>query len=210
MVTIAQAALGGGAIMAAGVLEELTHAAAARPFAVSQRVDIRSVAVEHELPADAPRREAVEKWINMAPMLVGLAALALLYLGVGLPPLSRSTVLLYAAWGWYTVPSLTDLQEAYGDGVAGEGWADERYRGAWMGLSIESVGLLLAFGWDEIHLAAFGADPTLIGVGGATMAYAGMAYLQRAAVLIAIAGGVWVFVRIALAERDNDSGDDYL
>jgi hypothetical protein len=198
MVTVGQAALGGGAIIAAGVLEELTHAAAARPWAVSQHADWRRVEVIHELPESTP--ESVDKWINFAPFFVGLAALALLYLGRGLPPLSRETVLLYVAWSWYTVPSLTDVQEALGDGVTGDGWADPRYRGAWMGLTIESVGLLLAFGWDELHTLLFGGVP-LFEAGAPTQAYVGMAYLHRAAVAVSIAGALWVFVRIELAER---------
>jgi len=198
MVTLAQAALGGGAIIAAGVLEELTHAVAARPWAVRQRANWRRVEVTHELPESTPA--SVDKWINFAPFFVGLAALALLYLGRGLPPLSRETVLLYVAWSWYTVPSLTDIQEAMGDGVAGDGWADPRYRGAWMGLTIESVGLLLAFGWDEIHNLVFGGAP-LFHAGGPTQAYIGMVYLQRAAVAISMAGALWVFIRIELAER---------
>jgi len=198
MVTVAQAALGGGAIIAAGVLEELTHAAAARPWAIRQRAHWRRVEVIHELPESTP--ESVDKWINFAPFFVGLTALALLYLGQELPALSRETVLLYVAWSWYTVPSLTDVQEAFGDGVAGDGWADPRYRGAWMGLTIESVGLLLAFGWDEIHSLVFGAAP-LFHAGQPTQAYLGMAYLQRAGVAIAMAGALWVFLRIELAER---------
>jgi len=198
MVTVAQAALGGGAIIAAGVLEELTHAIAARPWATRQRAHWRRVEVIHELPESTP--ESVDKWINFAPFFVGLAALGLLYLGQELPPLSRETVLLYVAWSWYTVPSLTDVQEALGDGVAGDGWADPRYRGAWMGLTIESVGLLLAFGWDEIHGLVFGAAP-LFQAGRPTQAYIGMVYLQRAAVAISIAGALWVFIRITLAER---------
>jgi len=198
MVTVAQAALGGGAIIAAGVLEELTHAAAARPWATAQRAHWRRVEVIHELPESTPA--SVDKWINFAPFFVGLAALALLYLGRGLPPLSRETVLLYVAWAWYTTPSLTDVQEAFGDGVAGDGWADPRYRGAWMGLTIESVGLLLAFGWDELHTLVFGPMP-LYHAGAPTQAYVGMAYLHRAAVAFAIAGALWAFIRIELAER---------
>jgi len=202
-VTVAQAALGGSAIIAAGVLEELTHAVAARPWAVRQRVDIRRVEVEHDLPQSTPA--TVDKWINMAPLLVGLAALATLYLGWGLPPLSRETILFYAAWAWYTTPSLTDLQEAYGDGVVGDGWADERYRAAWVGLTIESVGLLLCFGWDELHALLFGSDPRFVTPGGPTQAAVAQAYLQRAGVAIAIAGAMWAFVRIWLAEREGVS-----
>jgi hypothetical protein len=202
MATVAQAAIGAGAIIAAGVLEELTHAIAARPWAVKQRANWRRVEIIHELPETTP--ESVDKWINLAPFFVGLAALASLYLGWGLPPLSDETVLLYIAWAWFTTPSLTDLQEAFADGVAGDGWADERYRGAWVGLSIESVGLLLAFGKDELLQLMFGHPTAAFGVSERLIADA---YLTRAAVLISIAGGLWVFIRIWLAERDTDSAE---
>lgn len=202
MVSVAQAALGGGAIIAAGFLEELTHAVAARPWAVRQRADWRRVEVIHELPESAP--QSVDKWINFAPLLVGLAALALLYLGWGLPALSDETVLLYVAWAWFTTPSLTDVQEAVGDGVAGDGWADERYRGAWVGLTIESVGLLLLYGWDEIVTLAFGRGAVAVTAFGVTDAFVAAAYLQRAGAALALAGVVWVFIRIELSKHDTD------
>lgn len=202
MVSVAQAAIGGGAIMLAGVLEEATHAIAARPWAVRQRANWRRVEVIHELPESTPA--SVDKWINIAPLLVGLAALALLYIGRGLPPLSDETVLLYVAWGWYTAPSMTDLQEGFGDGVSGNAWEDERYRGAWMGLSIESIGLLLLFGYDEIVSFLYGTAPELFTAAGPTEAYLAIAYLQRAGVAIALGGFVWVFIRIELTKYDID------
>jgi hypothetical protein len=201
MATVVQAAAGGGAIIAAGILEELTHAVAARPWAVKQRVDVRRVEIRHELPESTPT--AVDKWINIAPLLVGLVALATLYVGRGLPPLSNETVLIYVAWAWYTTPSLTDLQEAFGDGVSGDGWADERYRGAWVGLSIESVGVLLLLGWDEIVAATVGWGESAV-VWTASQSYVATAYTQRAGVWLCLAGLVWTFVRIELASRESN------
>lgn len=146
MTLVETAAVGGLAIIGAGIAEELTHAAAARPFAVSQQVSLTRV--RSELPADAPTW--IDKWINFAPFFVGLFALLILYLGKGLPPLSRSTVLLYVAWAWFTMPSLTDLQGATGATQPTTEEARARYWVAWRCLTVESVGFLLLLGADEL------------------------------------------------------------
>jgi len=70
--------------VAAGVLEEMVHATAARPWAVRQ--DIRLTGVTTEIPDSCSRK--VDIWISLAPFFVGLVALALLYLGIGIPPLT--------------------------------------------------------------------------------------------------------------------------
>jgi len=105
------------------------------------------------------------------------------------------------ACGWYTTPSLTDLQAALGESSTGDPWDDPRYRGVWMGFSIETVGLLLCFGWDELY-TLLGGQPFGSGLI-APADYALMAYLQRAGVGVAFAGAVWMFVRIELARKSN-------
>lgn len=146
------AAVGFAALIGAGIAEELTHAAAARPWAISQRVGLAEVRTE--IPREAP--PWVNKWINLAPLFVGLTALGLLYLGRGLPPLSDETVLLYAAWAWFTTPSLTDLRGAAGVNHEPSQEAISRYRTAWTCLSIEALGFVVLLAADELAAIAVG------------------------------------------------------
>jgi hypothetical protein len=194
MVSVAGAALGAVAIVAATVLEELTHLVAGRPFAVEQRLE-RRLHVVQEVPEDAPA--AVDKWIALAPFLVGLTALALVIAGRGVPPLSDETVLFWVAWAWFTCPSLGDLKAASGNGdYEPQDWSDPRLRAVWAGGTIQSIGMLLTMGVDELVavVAAHAPQYTL---------YA-HAYALRAGILISLAGCLWIFIRLELIERELD------
>jgi len=201
MVTVATAALGALAIVLAGVVHELTHAAAALPWARSRTIYWRDMQIEQEVPQSLDQKW--ELWIQFAPLLVGLAALATLYLGVGLPPLSKETVLFYVAWALYTSPSLVDVVEAAG----GETSRRERKpkvlkkktKAAWEGITIESIGLLLLFGQATIFslLGVAQSPPPPVPQGGVPLgdAYTGLAMgLAFGGVIYAIAG-------VELAER---------
>jgi hypothetical protein len=209
-VTPAQAAVGGGAIILAGILEELTHAIAARPWAHRQEIDLRKVEVHHEFPsvddigvdvADPERlRWTLDIWVNFAPGVVGLAALAVLYLGGELPPLTDESVLLYVAWAWYTVPSWTDIREGLTDvepdhqGVSGRYWA------AWQGLTIESLGFILLLGHGLIATALLGVPR--LRVGGPNQAWMLSQYLLRAGMWLMFAGVAWIFIRLEFEDWD--------
>jgi hypothetical protein len=141
-----------GVFVVAGVLEEITHAAAARPWAVQQ--DIRFSGVTTEVPQDTSRK--VDIWISFAPCFVGLVALAGLYLGVGIPPLSHKVQLAIAGWGYFTMPSLVDLQQAAGADI------DEReplVKPARRGVQLYCLGFVLMFGGDELGVFLLG-QPT--------------------------------------------------
>lgn len=183
MVTVETAALGAGAMVLAGVGEELTHAAAARPWAVRQRVTLTTVetVVVDETPS------WVDKWVNFAPLLVGLAALALLYIGHGLPPLTDSTVLFYIAWAWYTTPSLTDVAEAYGERAElrnPDPDAEEKFIIAWKWTSVCVAGLLIMMGADELA--------TLAGLTPRVSAFSVGLYYEAVRSLLYVGGGMMV------------------
>jgi len=138
--------------VAAGVLEELVHATAARPWAVSQ--DIRLTGVTTEIPDSCSRR--VDIWISLAPFSVGLVALALLYLGIGIPPLTPTTQLAIAAWGYFMMPSLVDLQQAAGVNV-GTGNRAGLSKRARRGVTLYCVGWLCMIGGDELGVLLLGS-----------------------------------------------------
>lgn len=189
MVTVLGAALGAAAIVAATLIEELTHLAAGRPWAVSQGVTWPECHAVQELRIDAPDR--VDIWVSLAPFFVGLAALSLVILGRGVPPLSDETILFWVAWAWYTVPSLTDLKAAAGDSDPDVATlTDPKLRAVWSGLTIVSIGLLSLYGADElgglVSLVAPGVAPII------------ETYAFRAGVWIPLAGVIWLFVRLEL------------
>jgi hypothetical protein len=135
--------------VAAGVLEELVHASAARPWAVSQ--DIRLTGVTTEIPDSCSRK--VDIWISLAPFFVGLVALALLYLGIGIPPLTPQTQLAIAAWGYFTMPSLVDLQQAAG---VSHGQREGLSKRARRSVSLYCLGWLCMIGGDELGVLLLG------------------------------------------------------
>jgi len=201
MVTVATAALGAVAIVLAGMVHELTHAAAALPWARSRTIYWRDMQIEQEVPESLDHKW--ELWIQFAPLLVGLAALATLYLGVGLPPLSKETVLFYAAWGLYTSPSLVDVVEAAGGETSRRAEKPEvlkkKTQAAWEGITIESVGVLLVIGETTIF-ALLGIEqgpPPAVPQGGVTI---GDAYLGLA-IGLALGGAAYAIIGIELAER---------
>ena len=136
--------------VAAGVLEELVHATAARPWAVSQ--NIRLTGVTTEIPDSCSRR--VDIWISLAPFFVGLVALALLYLGIGIPPLTPQTQLAIAAWGYFMLPSLVDLQQAAGVSHGQRTGLSKRAR---RGVTLYCVGWLCMIGGDELGVLLLGS-----------------------------------------------------
>ena len=141
--------------VAAGVLEELVHATAARPCAVSQ--NIRLTGVTTEIPDSCSRK--VDIWISLAPFFVGLIALGLLYLGVGIPPLTPTTQLAIAAWGYFMLPSLVDLQQAAG---VSHGQREGLSKRARRGVSLYCLGWLCMIGGDELGVLLLGPyQPTL-------------------------------------------------
>jgi hypothetical protein len=142
--------------VAAGVLEETIHAAAARPWAVSQ--DIRLTGVTTEIPDSCSRK--VDIWISLAPFFVGLGALALLYLGIGIPPLTPQTQLAIAAWGYFMFPSLVDVQQAAGVETGQREGLSKRAR---RGVSLYCLGWLAMIGGDELGVLLLGA-PTQPGL----------------------------------------------
>lgn len=192
------AAVGFVAIVGAGIAEELTHAAAARPWAVSQRVGLAEVRTE--IPRGAPAW--VDKWINLAPLFVGLAALALLYLGRGLPPLSDETVLLYAAWAWFTTPSLTDLRGAAGVNHEPTDEAVSRYRTAWMCLTIEALGFVLLLAADELAAIIVGRTAPQPALFQPQPLLAVFWLIWYAGVGLMFAGVAWVFLDLCLRKRE--------
>jgi hypothetical protein len=144
--------------VAAGVLEEMVHATAARPWAVRQ--DIRLTGVTTEIPDSCSRK--VDIWISLAPFFVGLVALALLYLGIGIPPLTPTTQLAIAAWGYFMLPSLTDLQQAAGVDVDAETGKRGLSKRARRGVSLYCLGWLAMIGGDELGVLLLGPyQPTL-------------------------------------------------
>jgi len=201
MVTVGTAALGAVAIILAGMVHELTHAAAALPWARSRTIYWREMQIEQEVPESLDHKW--ELWIQFAPLLVGLAALATLYLGVGLPPLSKETVLFYAAWGLYTSPSLVDVVEAAGGETSRReeksNVLKKKTQAAWEGITIESIGLLLLFGQVTIFslLGVAQSPPPPVPQGGVTLgdAYTGVA------MGLAFGGVAYALVGIELAER---------
>jgi hypothetical protein len=142
--------------LSAGVLEELVHATAARPWAVRQ--DIRLTGVTTEIPDSCSRK--VDIWISLAPFFLGLVALGLLYLGIGIPPLTPQTQLAIAAWGYFMLPSLTDLQQAAGVDVDVDLDAETGKRGlskrARRGVSLYCLGWLAMIGGDEVGVLLLG------------------------------------------------------
>jgi hypothetical protein len=192
MVTVLGAAVGALAIVAATVLEELTHLAAGRPWAVRQRIDLHTLHAFQEIPEETSRR--VDIWISLAPFFVGLAGMALLVVGRGVPPLSDETVLFWFAWAWFTTPSLTDVKAAAGNNdpeVAD--LSDPKLRATWTGGTIMSVGVLLLYGYDELAEITGHLAPEL--------APWVATYGLRGGVWIALAGLIWIFV---LLEFDTD------
>jgi len=140
--------------VAAGVLEELVHATAARPWAVSQ--NIRLTGVTTEIPDSCSRK--VDIWISLAPFFVGLVALALLYLGIGIPPLTPTTQLAIAAWGYFTLPSLVDLQQAAGVSHGQRAGLSKRAR---RGVTLYCLGWLCMIGGDELGVLLLGSPAQL-------------------------------------------------
>jgi hypothetical protein len=141
--------------VAAGVLEELVHATAARPWAVRQ--DIRLTGVTTEIPDSCSRK--VDIWISLAPFFVGLVALGLLYLGIGIPPLTPQTQLAIAAWGYFMFPSLVDVQQAAGVETGQREGLSKRAR---RGVSLYCLGWLAMIGGDEVGVLLLGPyQPTL-------------------------------------------------
>jgi hypothetical protein len=145
-----------GIFTIAGVAEELTHAAAARPWAVRQ--DIGWEGVTTTVPNEMPR--GVEVWISFAPFFVGLVVLALLYLNVGVPPLSHEAQLGIVAWGYYTVPSLSDVQQAAGADLPERKPLSKPAR---RGIQLYCLGGLLTIGGDELGVLLYG-QPALTAV----------------------------------------------
>jgi hypothetical protein len=133
----------------AGVLEELTHAAAARPWAVRQ--ELRLTGVTSEIDADCSRK--VDIWISLAPFFVGLTVLAALSLSIQIRPLSETTMLGIAAWGYYSLPSLTDLKGAAG---VSQTEREPLSRPARRGVQLFCVGWLCLLGADEVGVLLFG------------------------------------------------------
>jgi len=204
-VSVTTAAIGGLAIIAAGVGEELTHAAAAAPFAVRQRIDWRRGEVIHELPEGT---DAVDIWIALAPAVVGVVGIGLWAVGVGLPPLDKAHLLLYIAWAWYTVPSITDIQAAAGVEQAGDGWDDPRYRDAWYGILIQSVGILLLIGgWADLAIWLTGDARILIDpLSGQTarLQWQVSSSLRMLGIGLVPAGAAWAFLSVWLRDRRED------
>ncbi|MFD1515693.1 hypothetical protein [Halomarina rubra] len=106
--------LGALAIVLAAPAHELTHVAAAAPFARSTRVDWRRLDAYAELDAETSR--LVDRWIGLAPVIVGLTV-GLIALAVGAaPPLSLENSLLFVAWGVYTIGGdVSDYRPSYGE-----------------------------------------------------------------------------------------------
>jgi hypothetical protein len=204
-VSVTTAAIGGGAIIAAGILEELTHVAAAVPFAARQEIDWRHGEVTHEIAEDA---DAADVWIALAPLVVGLVGLGLWAVGIGLPPLDRANLLLYVAWAWYSIPSITDLQAAAGVESSGDGWDDPRYRDAWYGLSAQMIGMLLLIGgWADLAIALTGdAKIFLYQIGSQTdvIQWQVSRALRMLGVGLMPAGAAWALLGVWLHDRDND------
>jgi hypothetical protein len=192
VVTLLEAGVGAFAIVVATVLEELTHLAAGRPWAVRQRLDIKHLHTIQELPEDCSRR--VDVWISLAPLVVGSLAMVLVVVGHGVPPLSDRTILLWFAWAWFTVPSLTDVKAAAGtpDPDVSD-LSDPRLRATWVGGSIMSVGLLLLYGADDLARVVAPVAPDLA----PWVAH----YAFRAGVWVPLGGAVWIFARLEFVER---------
>jgi len=198
MVGVVGAVVGALAIILATLLEEATHAVAARPWAVSQRLELRSFHVIHELPAD--RSPRVDQWISLAPMVVGVVALALVVLADGVPPLSDDTILLWIAWAWFTVPSLTDLKSASGNSPDEVQTTDDpRMHAAWTGATIQSIGFLVLMANDELLtlVAPLAAD---VGVPRADV----FLWVRRLGLCLSLGGCLWIFVRLELLRRGVD------
>jgi len=173
--------------VAAGALEELVHATAARPWAVRQ--DIRLTGVTTEIPDSCSRK--VDIWISLAPFFVGLVALALLYLGIGIPPLTPQTQLAIAAWGYFMLPSLVDLQQAAGVN-AGAGKREGLSKRARRGVTLYCLGWLCMIGGDELGVLLLGspAQPGLISK---------PPFVAPAVTAQTVASGVfWIGVMVAL------------
>lgn len=209
------AAVGGAALfVVAGLLEEATHAAAAAPFAVRQRFEWRRLEVVHELPVgdDARGVDAVDVWIALAPCVVGLAAAVLAVAGNALPAAEMRNILIYVAWVWYTVPSLTDIQAAAGVEPAGDGWDDPRYRDAWHGILIQCVGILvLAGGWADITVWLLGDAGVVVSPAAGPTATAQFR-LSRSLRLLGIAlvpaGAIWALAGVWIYEHNHGDVDD--
>jgi hypothetical protein len=193
MVSVAGAALGALAIILATVLEELTHLAAGRPWAVRQRLDWPACHAIQELPESTDRR--VDVWISLAPLAVGVIAMALVILGRGVPPLSDETVLFWVAWAWFTTPGLSDIKAACGNPDHEiQTLADPELRAAWTGVSISSVGLLLLYGSPTITDAATATFDGLLGLTIGVLAY-------RAGVWVSLAGPAWTLLLLTTADE---------
>jgi len=197
MVSVFMAGVGALSIVAATLFEELTHAIAARPWAVSQRVDLRRMHVLHELPAD--RSQRVDQWISLAPMFLGIVALALVVVGRGVPPLTDETVLLWVAWAWFTVPSLHDLRAAAGVDGGGEPMTtdDPRMHAVWVGGTIQSIGMLVLLAVDELTPILAPYVPVIRPV-------VLFLYLRRLGIYLSLAGCAWIFIRLELRRRGVD------
>lgn len=107
-----------GGLIAAGVLHELTHAAAARLLGARVHdIDLINMHVTWEIDARASLWR--DRVINLAPQLVGLTV-ALLVLATGVDVLTRSFVPVVVAWAWYTLGGgMADYRLAV---ARGDGW----------------------------------------------------------------------------------------
>jgi hypothetical protein len=189
-----------GVFVLAGTLEELTHAAAARPWAVSQ--DIRLTGVTTSVPKQTSRK--VDIWISLAPCFVGLTTLALLYLGVGIPPLSHEVQLAIAAWGYFTMPSLVDLQQAAGADIEQR---EPMVKPARRGLQLYAIGLILMYGGDELGVLLFGQPTQTIAPAAATPVPTALTIASacfQIGVLVTLSATV-ILIRTAKNEKENET-----
>jgi len=144
-VTVVEAGVGVLAFVGAHYAHEGVHVGAALPWARGGRIDLWRGEVDLLIPEGLGER--VRIWISMAPLFVGLAVLALLHLGIGLPALSDETAMLYASWAWFTSPSLTDLRQAAG--------SDFEQRREWSHADRKAFYLVVLSGWVIIALAGW-------------------------------------------------------
>ncbi|WP_254544085.1 DUF3267 domain-containing protein [Halomarina pelagica] len=101
MVGIETAAVGAISIVGAAVAHELTHVAAAYPFAKRVGVDWWRLDVYTTLEPDTSKW--VDRFVGLSPLFVGLFG-GLIALAVGAtPPLELDTALLFIAWSVYTI-----------------------------------------------------------------------------------------------------------
>jgi hypothetical protein len=164
-VTLLEAGLGALLLLVTPYAHEATHLAASTPWVKGGKIDFWRGTVEIDIPAET--RQSVRAWISMAPLLVGLAGLGLLYAGGELPVLTRETFLLYAAGAWFTTPSLMDLREAAGvDHVETD---EEPTRKAWY--------VVLFTAWGFITLSATQTLSVAFSISPDTVAWLGLGLL---------------------------------